>query len=150
MYKDNLFDRAMIYYFSKVMSDQLGGERAIIVGRDCVVGTVHVHGWTGAPLLVCTLPAGMRVVCQPRFPLAFPSLSPARSSCMLTSCPWLAPPPATGIPFNGSWDDFVALSREIMRGRNSREQQETVAGVLAGLLPPQVGCSFGPCNTHAA
>lgn len=66
VYKDNLFDRAMIYYFSKVMSDQLGG-----------------------------------------------------------------------IPFNGSWDDFVALSREIMRGRNSREQQETVAGVLAGLLPPQ-------------
>jgi hypothetical protein len=24
-----------------------------------------------------------------------------------------------------------------MRGRNSKEQQETVAGVLAGLLPPQ-------------
>jgi hypothetical protein len=66
VYKDNLFDKAMIYYFSKVMSDQLGG-----------------------------------------------------------------------IPFDGSWDDFVNLSREIMRGRNSREQQETVAGVLAGLLPPQ-------------
>lgn len=42
-----------------------------------------------------------------------------------------------GAPFDGSWDGFVDLSREIMRGRNSKEQQETVAGVLAGLLPPQ-------------
>lgn len=42
-----------------------------------------------------------------------------------------------GQKFDGSWDGFVDLSREIMRGRNSLEQQETVAGVLAGLLPPQ-------------
>ena len=37
-------------------------------------------------------------------------------------------PPPAGIPFDGSWDDFVSLSRDIMKGRNSREQQETVAG----------------------
>lgn len=48
-------------------------------------------------------------------------------------------PLPAGAPFDGSWDGFVDLSREIMRGRNSKEQQETVAGVLAGLLPPQVG-----------
>ncbi|EFN57026.1 hypothetical protein CHLNCDRAFT_57404 [Chlorella variabilis] len=66
VYRDNVLDRAMIYYFSSVMSKQLGGK-----------------------------------------------------------------------PFDGSWDGFVDLSREIMRGRNSAEQQETVAGVLAGLLPPQ-------------
>lgn len=34
-YKDNLFDRAMIWYFSSVMSKQLGGE-----GR----GRVHAEG----------------------------------------------------------------------------------------------------------
>ncbi|PSC73082.1 beta-carotene isomerase chloroplastic-like [Micractinium conductrix] len=42
-----------------------------------------------------------------------------------------------GKAFDGSWDGFVDLSREIMRGRGSKEQQETVAGVLGGLLPPQ-------------
>eukprot|EP00887_Chlorella_sp_A99_P003435 scaffold7.g3435.t1 len=42
-----------------------------------------------------------------------------------------------GKPYDGTWDSFVELSREIMKGRNTREQQETVAGVLAGLLPPQ-------------
>ena len=56
------------------------------------------------------------------------------------ACPLCLPSLPAGIPFDGSWDDFVNLSREIMRGRNSREQQETVAGVLAGLLPPQVRC----------
>lgn len=65
-YYDGLFSRAMIWYFSKVMSEQLGGK-----------------------------------------------------------------------PCDGTWDSFVELSREIMKGRNTREQQETVAGVLAGLLPPQ-------------
>lgn len=40
-------------------------------------------------------------------------------------------------PYDGSYDSFVELSREIMRGRNSKEQQEAVAGVLASLLPPQ-------------
>lgn len=52
-----------------------------------------------------------------------------------------SPLSAAGKSFDGSWDGFVDLSREIMRGRNSKEQQETVAGVLAGLLPPQVGRS---------
>lgn len=53
---------------------------------------------------------------------------------------WCGTP--AGQKFDGSWDGFVDLSREIMRGRNSLEQQETVAGVLAGLLPPQVPASF--------
>jgi hypothetical protein len=45
-------------------------------------------------------------------------------------------------PFDGTYDSFVELSREIMRGRNTKEQQETVAGVLAGLLPPQAPENF--------
>lgn len=39
-------------------------------------------------------------------------------------------------PYDGTYDGFVELSREIMRGRNTREQQEAVAGVLGSLLPP--------------
>lgn len=42
-----------------------------------------------------------------------------------------------GVPYDGTYESFVALSREIMKGRNTKEQQETVAGVLGSLLPPQ-------------
>lgn len=42
-----------------------------------------------------------------------------------------------GKPFDGSYDSFVNLSREIMRGRTTKQQQETVADVLGSLLPPQ-------------
>lgn len=42
-----------------------------------------------------------------------------------------------GKPYDGTYDGFVELSREIMRGRSTKEQQETVASVLSGLLPPQ-------------
>jgi hypothetical protein len=40
-------------------------------------------------------------------------------------------------PFDGTYDSFVELSREIMRGRTTKQQQETVASVLGSLLPPQ-------------
>lgn len=40
-------------------------------------------------------------------------------------------------PYDGTYEGFVELSREIMRGRTSKQQQETVAGVLGSLLPPQ-------------
>jgi hypothetical protein len=40
-------------------------------------------------------------------------------------------------PFDGTYDSFVELSREIMRGRTTKQQQETVASVLGNLLPPQ-------------
>ena len=42
-----------------------------------------------------------------------------------------------GHHYDGTYEGFVELSREIMRGRTSKEQQDTVAGVLSGLLPPQ-------------
>lgn len=47
-----------------------------------------------------------------------------------------------GKPYDGSYASFVELSREIMKGRNTREQQETVAGVLSSLLPPQAPANF--------
>ncbi|KAL4546208.1 hypothetical protein Ndes2526B_g05299 [Nannochloris sp. 'desiccata'] len=40
-------------------------------------------------------------------------------------------------PFDGTYESFVELSREIMRGRTTKQQQETVASVLGNLLPPQ-------------
>jgi len=40
-------------------------------------------------------------------------------------------------PYDGTYEGFVELSREIMRGRSTKQQQETVAGVLGSLLPPQ-------------
>ena len=42
-----------------------------------------------------------------------------------------------GKPFDGTYESFVNLSREIMRGRTTKQQQETVDSVLASLLPPQ-------------
>lgn len=47
-----------------------------------------------------------------------------------------------GRPFDSSYDNFVGLSREIMRGRNTQQQQETVAKVLSSLLPPQAPEQF--------
>lgn len=122
VYKDNLFDRAMIYYFSKVMSDQLGGESwgARVYRRADDTWQPRLRESGHGPRLAAALPNA----CMP----------PARLTTLSLSCCLYS----AGIPFDGSWNDFVNLSREIMRGRNSREQQETVAGVLAGLLPPQV------------
>lgn len=42
-----------------------------------------------------------------------------------------------GIPYDGTYESFVELSRQIMKGRSTKEQQEAVAGVLGSLLPPQ-------------
>ena len=36
-----------------------------------------------------------------------------------------------------SYEGFVELSREIMRGRTTVQQQQAVDGVLSSLLPPQ-------------
>ncbi|GAB4815549.1 hypothetical protein N2152v2_002595 [Parachlorella kessleri] len=71
VYKDNVFDRFMINYFSRTMSNELGG-----------------------------------------------------------------------LPYDGSYESFVDLSREMMRGRNTQQQQEAVAGVLVSLLPPQAPANF--------
>lgn len=40
------------------------------------------------------------------------------------------------------WEGFVDISREIMRGRNSKQQQETVAGVLLSVMPPDAPAVF--------
>ena len=39
-------------------------------------------------------------------------------------------------PRRQGYDGFVDLSKEIVRGRTSRQQRQTVADVLASLLPP--------------
>ena len=40
-----------------------------------------------------------------------------------------------GVPYERSWDGFVALSKELMKGRSSKEQRQAVAGVLDSLMP---------------
>lgn len=47
-----------------------------------------------------------------------------------------------GMPWQRNFDGFVALSKEMMRGRNSLQQQQTVAGVLESLLPPDAPATF--------
>ena len=47
-----------------------------------------------------------------------------------------------GLPYDGSYENFVELSKEIMRNRSSKQQQDTVADVLASLLPPQAPDRF--------
>ncbi len=184
-YKDNLFDRAMIWYFSSVMSKQLGGEggrprRALLPiahaahARRFFLTRRLVERAGAPPTACCPCASALGPASQSTALRSGAGKRPARalsaSSCA-ASCRQPVPPalqalpprphrlPApqalpprphrlptrspshstAGAPFDGSWDGFVDLSREIMRGRNSKEQQETVAGVLAGLLPPQVG-----------
>ena len=40
-----------------------------------------------------------------------------------------------GAPYERSWDGFVHLSKELMKGRSSKQQREAVAGVLDSLMP---------------
>lgn len=57
----------------------------------------------------------------------------------LASVCWLVLHPCTrGL----SLLDPAHARREIMRGRSTKEQQQVVAGVLAGLLPPQAPARF--------
>jgi hypothetical protein len=42
-----------------------------------------------------------------------------------------------GLPYDGTYEGYVELSREIMKGRNTEQVQELVAGILDSLLPPQ-------------
>ena len=48
----------------------------------------------------------------------------------------------TGKPYRPGYDGFVDLSKEIMKGRSSKQQQQTVAGVLGGLMPPEASVRF--------
>jgi len=41
------------------------------------------------------------------------------------------------LPYDGTYEGYVELSREIMKGRNTEQVQELVAGILDSLLPPQ-------------
>jgi hypothetical protein len=42
-----------------------------------------------------------------------------------------------GLPFDGTYEGYVELSREIMKGRNTSQVHSLVAGILGSLLPPQ-------------
>ncbi len=46
------------------------------------------------------------------------------------------------MPYTEGFEGFVELSKETMRGRNSLGQQQTVAGVLQSLLPPDAPNTF--------
>ena len=52
----------------------------------------------------------------------------------------LPTPPTQGTLFD--WEGFVDISRDVMRGRNSKQQQETVAGVLTSIMPPGAPAQF--------
>lgn len=43
-----------------------------------------------------------------------------------------------GLPYKEGFDGFVDLSKEMMRGRNSLQQQQTVAGALIDLCIPHI------------
>ncbi|KAK9785096.1 hypothetical protein WJX73_007876 [Symbiochloris irregularis] len=47
-----------------------------------------------------------------------------------------------GRPYEEGYDGFVQLSREIMKGRSSKQQREAVGGVLDSLMPPEAQQSF--------
>lgn len=41
------------------------------------------------------------------------------------------------VPDDVTYEDFVRVSKEIMRGRSTSEQREVVAKVLQSLMPEQ-------------
>lgn len=49
---------------------------------------------------------------------------------------------ATGKDFAPGYDGFVELSREMMKGRSSKQQQEAVSGVLRSLMPEEAAKRF--------
>ncbi len=50
--------------------------------------------------------------------------------------------PPAGVPYEPGYDGFVELSKQIMSGRNSKQQQQAVSGVLGALLPPNAPTTF--------
>ena len=87
-YHDGPFDKFMVSYFAKQMSEQLGG--AI---TPC---TVDRKGVADVQAVRPQNPDGMHA----------------------------------GKPYKPGYDGFVDLSREMMKGRNSKQQQQAVSGVL--------------------
>jgi len=49
---------------------------------------------------------------------------------------------SVGVPYEPGYDGFVELSKQIMDGRNSKQQQQAVLGVLDALLPPDAPTTF--------
>lgn len=41
------------------------------------------------------------------------------------------------MPEEATYDDFVRVSKEIMKGRNTEQQREVIAKVLQSLMPEQ-------------
>lgn len=48
----------------------------------------------------------------------------------------------TGEPYKPGYEGFVDLSTKIMDGRNSKQQQQAVSGVLEALMPPNAPATF--------
>ena len=93
-YNDGPFDKFMVFYFAKKMSEQLGGE----------ISDVAEQG---------------------RPPYSH-----------LSASSWQPFETAAGKSYSPGYEGFVELSREIMKGRNSKQQQQAVSGVLGMLLGP--------------
>ena len=47
-----------------------------------------------------------------------------------------------GVSYEPGYEGFVELSKQIMEGRNSKQQQQAVLGVLDALLPPDAPTTF--------
>lgn len=45
-------------------------------------------------------------------------------------------------PYEPGYEGFVELSKQIMSGRNSKQQQQAVLGVLEALMPPNAPATF--------
>lgn len=52
-------------------------------------------------------------------------------------CCAVAPDAGVYVPEEATYDDFVRVSKEIMKGRNTEQQREVVAKVLQSLMPEQ-------------
>jgi len=119
VYNDNALDRLFIKIFTHKMAAQLPGAAG--------------GGGTSAPLLPARPPAPLDAPPRPSEPP-----SPAAAS---------APPPrppCAGVqaPADPTWDDFVVVSKEIMRGRNTDQQREVIRAILFSLMPEATPAVF--------
>lgn len=132
--------RLFMYLFGKKMSQALGGKmpsKGTLVCVTCIMPKWHFFVYSSADIVHEMSDDHDSRALFPSAPPSVPALVPSShtlSSALgkrlgrLGTSLWRC--------MQWDWEGFVDISREIMKGRNSKQQQETVAGVLTSIMPP--------------
>jgi hypothetical protein len=155
VYHDNAIDKFFIKLYSQKMADQLNGAAA--ARRATASPAACTARAPDAPLHAA---ASRSQRMHMHSILREPQITHAQNApCMKHSTHPPLPhhhphptPPGVPVPDDATYDDFVRISKEIMRGRGSVQQREVVRQVLRTLMPEQApptfrcGGSVGTCG----